>query len=32
VLYEQEPADPIFNPNKGTIIEETLAQDQPMQF
>ncbi len=33
VLYESQPStNPTFNSNKGTIIEENLAQDQPMQF
>jgi hypothetical protein len=32
VLDETQPTSPTFNSNKGTIIEENLAQDQPMQF
>ena len=32
VLDESQPTNPIFNSNKGTIIGENLAQDQPRQF
>lgn len=32
VLDEQQPTNPTFDSNKGTIHQENLAQDQPMQF
>ena len=32
ILDESQPTNPTFNSNKGTIFEENLAQDQPMQF
>jgi hypothetical protein len=32
VLDETQPTNPTFNPNKGTIINENLAEDQPIQF
>ena len=30
--FEEQPINPTFNSNKGTVIDENLAQDQPMQF
>lgn len=32
VLDETQPINPTFNSNKGSIINENLAEDQPMQF
>ena len=32
VLDESQPINPTFNSNKGSIINENLAEDQPMQF
>jgi hypothetical protein len=31
-IDEQQSTNPTFNPNKGTISEENLVQDQPIQF
>ena len=32
VSDEQQPTNPTFNSNKGTIIDKNLAEDQPMHF